>query len=139
MKKALGMMGLALGLCACQSASDPGFYDNLWRLDASQVKGPLATAARSVKGITLKLSSDGRLSGEGGCNRYFADYQLVNGAAMTVGHIGSTKMACMGELMQAEGLYLDRLQKANWLERDGANLKLFSDGFESPLVFVPSP
>ncbi|WKE63984.1 META domain-containing protein [Gallaecimonas kandeliae] len=134
MDKKFVMMAVLL-LAGCQHPNDPGFYDATWYLSGATVEGPLKTAANATKGITLNLTSDGKLSGVSGCNRYFGGYKLVNGAAIKVGNIGSTKMACMGELMQAEGLYLDRLGKANWIELDGDTLKLYSDGFEAPLRF----
>ncbi|EKE76671.1 META domain-containing protein [Gallaecimonas xiamenensis] len=122
-------------LAGCQRPDDPSFYDTQWYLAPETVQGPLRTAASGTKGVTLRLTSDGKLSGSSGCNRYFGSYQLVNGTAFQVGAIGSTKMACLGELMQGEGLFLDRLSKANWLEQEGDTLKLYSDGFETPLRF----
>ncbi|WP_115718754.1 META domain-containing protein [Gallaecimonas mangrovi] len=125
-----------LSLAGCQNNGEPGFFDNLWYLDGSTVNGPMHSGAVSAKGISLMLTSDGKLSGNSACNRYFGSYRLVNGAAIEVAKLGSTKRACTGELMQAEGLYLNRLQKSNWIEQDGSTLKLYSDGYATPLVFT---
>jgi heat shock protein HslJ len=57
------------------------------------------------------LFEDGRVSGSAGCNRYFANYTL-DGGAITVGAVGSTRMMCDDERMERERGFLDALARA---------------------------
>ena len=59
--------------------------------------------------ITLRLE-EGQLSGSAGCNNYFADY-TVEGATLTLGPAGSTRMACEAEIMEREAEFLAALEK----------------------------
>jgi len=48
----------------------------------------------------------GRISGSGGCNRYFAELTEASPGDIAIGEIGSTMMACPDEVMQLEARYL---------------------------------
>jgi heat shock protein HslJ len=52
---------------------------------------------------TLKFSTDGKVSGNGGCNNFFANFNLY-GRTLTIGDIGSTRMMCE-ETMDLENAY----------------------------------
>ena len=52
------------------------------------------------------------MTGNAGCNSYFASYQL-NGDKLTISNAGSTLMACLAPgVMVQEAAYLEALQKA---------------------------
>ena len=55
--------------------------------------------------ITIVFEGD-KISGSGGCNRYFAEVTEASPGDITIGEIGSTMMACPDEVMQLEGRYL---------------------------------
>lgn len=50
---------------------------------------------------TIEFTTEGRVAGSSGCNRFFGGY-TVEGASLTIGQVGSTMMACEPELMQQE-------------------------------------
>jgi heat shock protein HslJ/uncharacterized lipoprotein YbaY len=58
--------------------------------------------------VTLSFGEDGRVSGSGGCNRWFADYELT-GEGLSFGQAGSTMMACPEALMNQERRFFDAL------------------------------
>jgi len=55
--------------------------------------------------ITM-VFENGRISGSGGCNRYFAGVTEASPGDITIGEIGSTMMACPDEVMHLEARYL---------------------------------
>lgn len=69
---------------------------------------PRAAGLRS----TVAFDSDGRITGDAACNRYFGSY-AVDGDAIAVGHLGATQMACPPEVMVEEDRFLDALGRAN--------------------------
>ncbi len=62
--------------------------------------------------VTLTVA-DGRVSGAGGCNRYFADLQEASPGEIAVGPVGSTRMACGPEADDLEQRYLNALGSAS--------------------------
>lgn len=66
------------------------------------------------RALTLEFSRDdisreGRVSGFGGCNRYFGEFRSDGAAALTIDGLGSTRMACMSDVMALETDYLHGL------------------------------
>lgn len=121
MKAVLGVIfGLGAALPAQAGAGD-------WVL--VQVNG--AAVGYSA---TLNLSQAGRITGQGPCNRYFADL-VQDGGAVTLGPIGATKMACpqMGD----ESDFFALLGVVAGLEQTADRLVLRGAGAE--MVFVPDP
>ena len=57
---------------------------------------------------SLRFGSDGRLSGEGSCNRILAGY-MVSGSKMTISKAGLTMMACPPAVMDQERRLVDVL------------------------------
>lgn len=66
-----------------------------------EVPGPRA--------VTLEFDGQGRLSGQGPCNRYSAGYQLT-GEGLIISQGVSTRMACVSDLMALESVFLETLQ-----------------------------
>jgi heat shock protein HslJ len=63
-------------------------------------------------GTRLSLMfEDGQVSGSGGCNRFHGSF-TVDGKALTVGPVATTRMACEGDVMAQEGEFLRALQTA---------------------------
>ncbi len=134
--KAYGIAALAvLARAGCQqSPPAAAITDRVWHLDSTEATDLLA-GARSPAGISLKLQSDGRLGGSGGCNNYFGSYKL-DGGSIEVAQIGATRKACMGPIMDAEYRFLQRLSKAQRLDTEQGKLLIYSEGSASPMVFA---
>lgn len=75
--------------------------------------------------ISASFGADGQVTGNAGCNRYFASYRQ-QGAELTVGMAATTRMFCAepSGLMRQESLYLDALRSGATLAIDGDRLEL---------------
>ncbi len=60
---------------------------------------------------TLEFSSDGRISGRSGCNRYFANYNLSNNQ-FSIEPLGATRMMCSPAQMAQETRFFQALGTA---------------------------
>nr|WP_320160388.1 META domain-containing protein [uncultured Methanoregula sp.] len=88
--------------------------------------------------ITLTFNTDGSISGYGGCNNYFASYNLTGvatpkGAGMTVGPITTSKKYCQSTSSQ-ENTYLQTLQNTGAYVVNG-NLLTITDVSQNALVY----
>ena len=69
--------------------------------------------------FVITFTSDGKVSGQSGCNTYSGSY-TVNGQAIVFGPLAATKKACAAPLMTVETAYLTALQLVNaWQINDG--------------------
>jgi heat shock protein HslJ len=126
---------LALALAACRSSGPPPPEERLagtrWRLETSDSR-PLPADARA----TLVFQHDGRITGQAGCNLYFASCRLDE-ANLAVSAVGSTRKICSPDLMDFENRYLSALRQARRLETGPTELVIHSEGLDTPLRFVP--
>ncbi len=108
---------------------------------------PAVTEAASFLGVPWALSDgiavagwesvlpsarfeEGRVAGSTGCNRFTAEYTLDD-AALEIGPIASTRMACIPPADQVERAYLDALSRvAGWRLDDSDLVLLDGDGAE---------
>ncbi|MFD2641311.1 META domain-containing protein [Pseudomonas japonica] len=58
--------------------------------------------------LTLTLAEDGRAYGNGGCNHWFAQYELQDDR-LSFGKIGSTRKLCAPALMEQEKRFFEAL------------------------------
>jgi len=74
--------------------------------------------------ITARFSDDGRMTGNGGCNNYFASYSVTENS-ISIGPAGTTRRVCAepGGLMEQEAQYLRALTEAT-------NFRLSADRLE---------
>lgn len=72
---------------------------------------------------TLAFDADGKFNGNAGCNNFFGSYEVEENT-LFFGAIGSTKMACEEEVMQAESTYLAALEKAATYHITGQTLQI---------------
>jgi heat shock protein HslJ len=63
------------------------------------------------------------IAGNAGCNRFFGRYTF-DGAAINIGPLASTRMACSAEVMDAEQAWLLMLESARSAEASGNELVL---------------
>lgn len=105
-----------------------------WVLETLAGK-PRAADLRS----TVAFDTDGRITGDAGCNRYFGSY-AVDGDAIAVGHLGATQMACAPEVMAQEDRFLDALGSADHASlREGLLVLRFGGpGQEQEMVLARS-
>ena len=74
-----------------------------------------------VGDVTIEFSEEGRVSGQGPCNRYFAE-QLAPLPWFELGPIGATKMACPH--LNLETKFFSALSRARFAESLGEVLTL---------------
>jgi heat shock protein HslJ len=77
--------------------------------------------------------SEGQISGQSACNRYFAGY-TQEGNTLTFDQAGSSNMFCEG-LMDFEGEYLLALSEVKSFESSGDTMTLKNESGEAILVF----
>jgi heat shock protein HslJ len=83
----------------------------------------------------VRFEAEGRVTGHGGCNRYFGSYKIT-GDAVEFGPLGATRMACPNPIMDWETALFKVLEAAKTFKRDGANLTLFDAGGEELLQLL---
>lgn len=87
--------------------------------------------AEGQPGATLAFGRD-RISGSGGCNRFFGGYDMQDTRIALVGVDGAHRV-CAGEIMRQEADFLAAIAAAQTYRRDGDRLTL-SGGEGPPLV-----
>lgn len=93
------------------ATADPATADELagtsWALSDLNGAAPVAEGQPA----TLAFDDKGGVAGSTGCNRFFGGYS-VDGAKVTFGQLGSTRMACPEPLMKQEQAFFDLLGRA---------------------------
>ena len=87
--------------------------------------------------VSLEFAADGKLHGSGGCNRYFAVYEIGPGDSLKIKNIGSTRMACPQEFMDQEMRYFEALQRVSTFRVKKSLLQLFYEHGKRVLNFTP--
>lgn len=97
-----------------------------------------AIAGDPVTGeVTLAIDEDG-IGGTGGCNRFFGAV-TVEGAAITFGAIGSTRMFCGGDgVMAQESAFFAALERVVRFEAAGNEMTLLDEA-GVPAVVLAAP
>lgn len=112
------VMGIALiGLSACaapssESVSAPpaNLIGTTWLAEDIDGAGVIDNAQS-----TLEFTSDGRVAGRAGCNRYGGSVKL-DGSKLKIDQVFATKMACAPALMDQETRFLQALEAASAFE-----------------------
>lgn len=125
------VLGLLLVACGCDDGEGDGGSD-----DPSSLEG---TAWVLEEGIdvsgweesrpTLELDSDGRISGNGGCNRFGAGYEL-DGSRIEIGAVMATKIGCPGSPGEVETAFFAALDGVEEWGLDDGRLVLSGQGEE---------
>jgi heat shock protein HslJ len=82
--------------------------------------------------ITIAFS-EGQISGQSACNRYFAGY-TQEGATLAFDQAGSSNMYCEG-LMDFETEYLQTLSEIKSFEQDGDTMTMKNESGTAILIF----
>jgi putative lipoprotein len=87
---------------------------------------------------TLMFLEDGQASGSGACNRFMVAYQ-IEGQQIAFGHMTTTKMACLGAVMDQEKQFLDALATADRVELTDEGLLMLYPTKGEPTKLSPMP
>ena len=71
--------------------------------------------------IFVQFNADNSIAGNSGCNRYFGDYNVLDGA-LEIGLLGSTKMACPEPANSFEISFMQALGEARSVARVDSRL-----------------
>ena len=85
-----------------------------------------AEAVPNDAGIHVEFAVDGGINGNGGCNSFFGSLEKTD-SGLSVGPLGSTRMACPDPVMQREDAFLAALQQTTHLEVTGDRLTCLDD------------
>ena len=85
--------------------------------------------------IFVRFEAEGRLSGHGGCNRFFGSYEITDDR-VSVGPLGATRMACPGPVMELEMAFMSALEQAGGFTRDGTRLVLTDKQGNAAAAFI---
>lgn len=83
----------------------------------------------------IRFEAEGRVAGNAGCNRFFGSYE-ADGGSLRIGALGTTRMACIPEMMADEKRFLDALGKAVAFAREGTRLVIKDAAGASVLELV---
>ena len=97
-----------------------------WKLIGLRGKEVLAQPGRQAPYLRL-MSTEGRVVGHGGCNRFFGSYK-VEGDRLHFSALGATKMACPGDIGDLEDAFFNVLGSVRRFKLSGDVLEVFGDG-----------
>ncbi len=140
MKNNLKVICFSLGLCAglfvlsacapSQSGGEGDLTATVWNL--SQLMDQELVPGSS---ITAQFTSDGKVSGSAGCNRYSGTYTVSGNSLQLSSPMASTMMACEQALMDQESAYLKALGEVKTFSISGDQLTLTDANQKSLLVY----
>ncbi|BAU14190.1 hypothetical protein LEP3755_47350 [Leptolyngbya sp. NIES-3755] len=113
----------------CNAQNRMNLENTAWLLEDLSGTGVLDRAQ-----TTLQFDQSNRLTGRGGCNRYFAEFDR-QGDRFKVGAIGATKKACSPALMNQETRFFQALQRAERIRFERSFLLIDVEGSDQPLRF----
>jgi heat shock protein HslJ len=82
--------------------------------------------------LDLRFDPEGRITGQGGCNRWFAGFDLT-GEGLGIGPVGATRMACARPIMDQETRLFAALARVTRFDvTDGGDLVLLAG--DTPVI-----
>lgn len=138
MNKFLLSLGLCTGLfilaaCASTTAPQAGGGDltgQMWELSLLNEKELVPSTS-----ISALFTSDGKVGGSSGCNRYSGTYTVSGNTFQISSPLASTMMACPQEIMDQESAYLKALSEVKTYSVTGDQLTLNDANNKTILVF----
>lgn len=88
-------------------------------------------------GMYVLFEVDGSIKGNGGCNNFFGSLEKTDDGVV-VGGLGSTRMACPGDIMDRETAFLNALQQTSRFEMGQDSLQLLGNGNQLLAELVPA-
>jgi len=137
-RRGTGVVVAVMGLAGCfsgnaTSPTDPAasLVGPTWR--ATSIKGQPVLSGTT---ITAEFSSEERVAGTSGCNRYFGSAKADAGR-ISLGPFGATRMACSPDaVMTQEADYFATLEAVKSYTVKGDELRLGPTASEATLVFT---
>ena len=141
----LWLMTLTLAFSGCtktqqvltrETAPAPPTLEGRWDLKSYGPAGAQTPVLPDAP-VFVVFAPDGKISGSGGCNRYFGGWGFVEGDPniLRIWRTGSTKMACAVPLMTQEHRFLEELGRVSAWKMEGTELRLLYDGGRGVLLF----
>jgi heat shock protein HslJ len=133
---------LTLAGCAPRDASNAAGADEvpagettalvgtIWRLEDLGGEGVL----RGVE-ATLRFPEPGKVAGNGSCNRFFGNVEIV-GQSINIGPLTATKKSCVMPVLDQEASYFVALESAYGISVQGAELLIYYAAAQAPLRFT---
>ena len=121
----LVLYDVADGELARFAAVDQGLAGTTWDVIAYNNGNEAVVSVINGTQITAVFDADGQISGNAGCNNYFASYE-TEGEGISIGPAGSTRMMCNepAGIMEQEGQYLAALETAATYRIDGDTMEM---------------
>jgi len=110
---------------AAQAASQPSLTETQWNLIELNGSPVAVRSTEQQPYIYLQVQGD-RLSGSGGCNRFFGSFD-VSGGSLQFHSVAQTMMACPGASMQREPELLEALKLVTSYQISGTTLQMRLD------------
>ena len=88
--------------------------------------------------LVLRFDARGRMAGHGGCNGWFAGYDL-NGEGLVIGPVGATRMACARPIMDQEARLFAALARVTRFDLTDAGDLVLLAGETPVLLAQPVP
>jgi len=107
-----------------------GLVGTRWTLEDLGGAGVIDEAS-----ATLEFPEPGKVAGSGSCNRFFGTVSM-DGNAMSISRLGTTRMACAEAVAMQELNYIRALQGAERYTLQGTVLLIYVRGMDSPLRFI---
>jgi heat shock protein HslJ len=134
----LVLMVIILNYPAAEANAGVMMTRNTWKLQSYTDATGIQIPAQGGTKVTATFGSEGRLSGNAGCNGYAAAYQ-THGYSITITGTSSTKMLCNGPgVMNQESAFLADLSGAASFRVSESFLKFYNAAGKTILVFVPA-
>ena len=111
-------------------APSVGLVGTRWTLEDLAGAGVIEEAS-----ATLEFPEPGKVTGSGSCNRFFGAVS-IDGNAISIRPLGTTRMACAEAVAMQEVSYIRALQSAERYSLRGAVLLIYVRGMQSPLRFI---
>jgi heat shock protein HslJ len=128
----LAVLVLGSVLVACSDDGGKGSSTSSGQAEITGVQWVLDTTAlvRGAGDVTVTAQfTDGQMTGESGCNRYFTAYTAKPATGtMTLGPVGGTRIACTGKANDVEQAYLAALDNVQQYRATSDSLRLLDAG-----------
>jgi heat shock protein HslJ len=129
----LCVSSLILAACSSLGSTQGGWGEvtgKVWNLTLLKDKELLPGS-----NITAQFTSDGKVGGSSGCNRYAGSYTSAGNTLQITSPLASTMMACAQELMDQETAYLTALSEVKTYSVTGDQLTLSNANNKSLLIY----
>lgn len=136
----LALLVVVLFVAGCTSSSGGGSVDDSKALEGKAWKATeLSPASGSVPVIGVEITAEfaaGKLSGNGGVNRYTSTYTTQSGNKISIARVAATQMAGPQAAMAQEQAYFQALAKAVTYEVTTDSLTLLDSQGSAVVKFV---